>query len=381
MSEIAFSIKEQTPTRIVFNTSIDSSKFDLSFYFSEPPTADTSLLANALSTMFGPAFDRVHFDFPVDDLIVEDIATWTRSEVTASGSAKLELPNYSTGTVLNFSGGFDSLAAKYLIPGKTTLVSLDFGGNFARERRFFEGFNPLIISTNLLKTPLKGKCWAFMGMGPLFYRDQIPAKYFTFGSIWESSRLRRKAPNLRVPTFPPFAAAGYQNAPFVQGITEVGTLMVLLTHCPELIEQSIPSLALPGEEKYSRKIGLAQLVAKKLNVDINTPSYPENAKVHYEFGKSLPVDLTAMYFYSEGREDLAKLLVKSIPEFVKNDVESNGMEFMYKADPSFYAKFPNELRASLDSGLASAKIHYYDRSDVNRIESIRHLLGEYYSFA
>lgn len=53
-----------------------------------------------------------------------------------------------TGCILNFSGGFDSLAALYLMPEDTKLVAIDFGGWFEREKEFFKQFHPYTLKTN-----------------------------------------------------------------------------------------------------------------------------------------------------------------------------------------------------------------------------------------
>src|SRR5699024_6541660 len=88
--------------------------------------------------------------------------------------------------VLNFSGGFDSMAALALEPN-AHLVSLDFGGRFSRERQFFEKFQPNIIETNLVDLKLNRYSWTFMGIGALLFRDELNISSYAFGSIMAGS--------------------------------------------------------------------------------------------------------------------------------------------------------------------------------------------------
>lgn len=90
----------------------------------------------------------------------------------------------------------------------------------------------------------------------------------------------RKAPGAARPnTFAPFRAAGYTNAAYVLGLTEIGTLIMLLQSNPELVSPSLSSLASPGEEKLYRKAALTRLVAETMEVavefdEIGPPAQP-----------------------------------------------------------------------------------------------------------
>ena len=108
----------------------------LSLQFSREIEVSGEGLALALSTLCGKTFETIRFGFDLPESTREDIAHWTESDVEVSGTVDKEMRELS-GTVLNFSGGFDSLAAHYLLPEDHKLVSLDFGGRFSRERNFF----------------------------------------------------------------------------------------------------------------------------------------------------------------------------------------------------------------------------------------------------
>src|SRR5699024_8281135 len=99
-------------------------------------------------------------------------------------------------------------------------------------------------------------------------------------------------------TFPPFRAAGYINAPYVLGLTEIGTLTALLSTTPNLISESLLSVASPGEEKLYRKALLAKIVASRLGTTIHLPEIKTPTTPHFVFGKNFALDLLSLYVIS-----------------------------------------------------------------------------------
>ncbi|MDK6689940.1 hypothetical protein QP246_10950, partial [Aerococcus urinae] len=85
-------------------------------------------------------------------------------------------------------GGFDSIAAKELLdPDKTILISLDFGGRFAREAVFFDNFPTLTVRTNLVTEKFHRHSWAFMALGAILASPTLGLDVLSFGSILEAS--------------------------------------------------------------------------------------------------------------------------------------------------------------------------------------------------
>lgn len=382
-NEIIFDPIKWTPREIVLQTnvapivtansrvmrkiqSLQKSPVKLSLQFNREIEVSGEGLALALSTLCGKTFETIHFGFDLPESTREDIAHWTESDVEVSGTVDKEMRELS-GTVLNFSGGFDSLAAYYLLPEDHKLVSLDFGGRFSRERKFFRDFSPLEVQTNLVQTSLRKHSWSFIGMGSLLSMDDFKAKYCTFGSIIESTGFKRKTAHEKGFTFPPFASAGMQSAPTTQGISEVGTSLVIAENAPELIEPSLKSLASPGEEKLFRKWALAKFALEHVGRTIPFGEVQRPSAPHYEFGQRLVIDLTAMMVASLGREDIAVQLVRGLTSEIIRDSKTMSFEFMFKADKRMYANYPKELMHALEEGLKRAGIDWYsakDREDV-----------------
>lgn len=352
----------------------------LIFEFDEPVQLSDDTLAVALSTLCGTAFGSISFGFPVSAGIQKQTSEWTQATVTADETVETESrDSREPQAVLNFSGGLDSLASKYLLGGDPTLVSLDFGGRFARELDFFKRFDPAIVHTNLADTSLRYNSWSFMGIGPLLLADTIQDEFFAFGSILEAGQLRVKEPRTVPFTFPPFRIAGYTSVAPVAGISEAGTVLVVARHEPDLLADSLHSLANPGEEKFYRKIALAHIVAEIAGEKLDLPDLPNGQRVHYTFGQNFAVDLTALFFKAHGRDEFADAIVSETPS-LGSELDKDDFEFMLKADQNYYADYPGSLRPELESALKRSGIPWYSETDYESVDKIRRFLSGHYKF-
>ncbi|MEX3507338.1 hypothetical protein VVR85_07185 [Corynebacterium sp. LK2590] len=342
----------------------------VSFTFNRDVAVTGDCLALALSTLTGKNFERIDFGFEVSAGVREAIAEWTQAEVNAegapggAGTAPGGVTEAIAGkAVLNFSGGFDSLAARYLLPEDHELVSLDFGGRFSREREFFQRFDPIRVETNVVRTPLRANSWSFIGLGTLLTAATTRAEYCSFGSILESTRFKRGSAYENNFTFPPFAAAGMTNAAPTLGLTEAGTVLVLAHNAPELLADSLQSLAGPREEKLVRKRALVEAVLAAAGTPVRLPRIEMPPEPYFTFGDNFTTDLTAMYLSWLGHPDLARQLVRGFSQQIVRDVRGMDFDFMRKADGRIYRNYPEPLRATLTAGLDKAGIEYYSAQD------------------
>ncbi|QYH19412.1 hypothetical protein JKI95_09970 [Corynebacterium aquatimens] len=380
MNTIRFSPLEWDTRTLELNVATESKTERLVFEFEEPTLIEEDSLAIALSTLCGTVFDEINFDFAVSDDVAKGIGDWTQSEVFAESGAESTSYSRDNGkAVLNFSGGLDSLASYFLL-GDPVLVSLDLGGRFSREKAFFQRFDTHTIRTNLIETDLRYNSWSFMGIGPLLLADQIKAQYFSFGSILEAGQLHLKEPAKGNFTFPPFRMAGFTNAAPVAGISEAGTVLTVLAHRPDLLAESLYSLANPGEEKFFRKIALARVVAERSGLDLELPALPVGQRVHYTFGQNFAVDLTALFFKACGRGDLAEGIVSDSPSLDHLGLVDEDFDFMLRADPNYYAAYPRELFDRLESALDRSGIEWYEDSHFESVEKVREALSDLYQF-
>lgn len=366
--------------RIDLDIETEGASQHLWFQFSQPVTLTDDTILIALSTLCARAFKAIHFDLSPSAEAVRKIEAYTLAEVTTKGTGSLNELSRG-GTLLSFSGGFDSLAAYCLMPLGTELVSMDFMGRFARERAFFEKhFKTITVQTNLLETGLHRNSWAFMGIGAILTSQHTRAEFHTFGSIFEAGpdNMSMAPAAARNVTFPPFAAAGFTNAPFVVGLTEIGTLQALMHYRPEMIRESLTSVASPGEEKLYRKQVLTQVVAERRGVQLDLDLTQKPARTHFAFGQNFALDLLALYVAKHAGEDVASDLVRDIPTDAFDHAKRLDLTFFERANTNLFQNFPTELFGILAERLADAGIQFYTEQDWREFRQIRRLLAPYH---
>lgn len=365
--------------RCKYQDSINSGilKFDL-----EPAiNPGNDLVAIALSTLCGRGnYTSIYFDFPLQSKTIEKIKLFCYCDIKVLSVLEDEVDKIKTTNVLSFSGGFDSLATKYIMPYDTKLVSMDFSGKFARERTFFEQFDTHIVSTNLLDTSLRYNSWSFMGIASILFSDYLGAKYHTFGSILEAgsnnlSKLPVAAKNI---TFPPFAAANMINAPYAIGITEVGTAMIVLNYAPELAKSALESLANNGEVKKYRKQLITSIVAKRLNIDFQIEFDTPNNKL--SFGKSFADDFISFYFLKYAGIDALGKMMTNIPQEMVALVDKLSLNFFERINTKFLEHFPIELLPGMLERVSAANIIPYTEEDWAELNQVIDILRVYYKF-
>lgn len=354
--------------------------YPLWFEFNAPVLVDDDAVAVALSTLCGKAYPSISMDLSPSAGVLAQIESFTSAAVTTLGLSAA-VPVRRQGHVLSFSGGFDSLAALSLMPAGTELVSMDFGGRFGRERTFFENFDTTIVSTNLLDTPLKKNSWSFMGAGAILASAHQRREFHTFGSILEAGpdnmRLRPAAASGE--TFPPFKAAGFENAPYVLGLTEIGTLFVLARYQREHIGDSLLSLASPGEEKLYRKYVLAKIAEDRLGLDLNIPTVHKPVRPHFCFGENFALDFLSIYVAKHAGRDVAFGMLREIPEEILKLGSTLDLSFYERANTTMYQKFPARLMGGLADKLARAGMPFYVEQDWLEFSQVREALGKYRS--
>ncbi|MEV0153386.1 hypothetical protein AB0H57_06535 [Micromonospora sp. NPDC050686] len=357
----------------------DRAAGEIYFEASRPIPFAPDTVALALSTMCGPAYDRVQLDLRISPAVKQVVESFVRGKVTAPIRERPAGGGRREGNVLNFSGGFDSLAALHLMPEETSLVSMDFGGRFAKERPFFEKFGPTIISTNIVGTEFQRNSWSFMGIGAILTAPLHSARYMTFGSILEAGvdNLRRVPVTSRGQTFPPFLGAGYRNAPYVAGITEVGTAMLLITYSPEAISESLASLALPGEEKLYRKYVLATIAAQRAGgmIDLKEPPVPN---IKRPFGRNFTADFLSLYIRKFAGADVRDKFLTDVPEHIDALSDRLSLTFYERINTTIMQKFPAALAGRLYGRAAGAGLIPYTEDDWREYAEVRDALAPYH---
>ena len=345
---------------------------------------DADSVALALSTLCGTKYVKVGMELVVSESCRDAVAAFTRADVSVKGTTPSLPPEKRDGPpvyLLNFSGGFDSLAAKALLPQEATkLVAIDFGGWFQREADFFQYFNPIVLKTDFRALKYDRASWTFMGAAAILFAKGLKAPHNVFGTILEAAPAQlAKKPGAGVFfSTPPFSDAGLSDVRITNGLTEVGTAMTVLRFFPEIAGRSLESLARPGSIKSYRKHLLIRLASKKLGITANLPSCKEPDAPKPTFGQTFGEDFLTFFEAKHlGRETAGKL-VRDIPEDVFRLADSLSLEFYEKLNTNFLASIPAGWLPTYLARLAEAGIVPYSERDWEEFDQVRAVLARYY---
>lgn len=321
------------------------------------------LIACVAASLCGTAFDHIEIDLPIGDGLATIIRMSTRATLKhLPGTDTHRRPG--TAKALNFSGGFDSLAARELMPD-AHLVSLDFGGRFSRERNFFSRFNPLTFETNLVDLGLNKYSWQFMGIGAILLRDELAIGTQAFGSIMAGSLPRLLAGPLdqQKAAIPAASALGITAANPVAGITETASLSLVAATNPSILPDALASVAAPGEDKYRRKYMMLEAVCSRLGQSVQLPVPPPPRRA-VEWGASFATDISSLHVAQIlGTEPISASYAGGMPPSVTEVVETLDLRFMDRVNPHAYAGVPSVCLAPWYSRLAEAGIFPFQRAD------------------
>lgn len=356
-TEVDVSDEGEIRCRVHRGDRADELRFRLPHAFAPAP----DLVASAFATLCGTGFDRVRIDLPLGPRtrgrLEEALATPLDS---GDGTDVDREPGRRH--ILNFSGGFDSLAARAVLP-EADLVSLDFGGRFARERPLFELFRPHIVETNLVDLGLNRNHWSFMGVGAILLRDELDLGTYSFGSVQAGSLPKLFTGPVDQHRTRMAAAPDMRIMNPVSGLCEIGAMMIAVLSEPELPVRVLESVAHPGETKHHRKHLMLRAVAARLGLDLTLPpSTPPRALARW--GANFADDLSALYCLSVlGPEAVAGAYDGGIPETVVERITRTDLSFMERFNPHAHAGLPLETRADLHARLIRLGVLPYERTD------------------
>ena len=333
-------------------------------------------IAIALSTLCGTSYGEVVMELNVSKNCADAIEAYTHAAVSFAGCSRegaIGRNGSLTNIALNFSGGFDSLAAYSLMPKeKTKLVSMDWGGRFFREELFFRRFNPCIVKTNIQKLGYCRETWTFMGIGMILFSGVLDIGYGAFGGTFENTavnmvRCPRIATEYRTE---PFSFLGIKDLRVTHGITEIGSLMVVLRHAPSLFMDILRSVAAPGSEKLYRKSVLAYIVNKRFGCGIDVPIQNEPLKAAYKFGENMTIDMLCLYEMKHVGREIASKTVSDIPETAEELVHGLDMSFFERLNTNFLGSIPSECQDYYMTRLLKAGIRPYSEEDWYELDEV-----------
>lgn len=363
---------------------------EFSFYLqaNRPINPSNEAIAAAFLSMCRQKFKIIYIDLEVEKYFVENIKgfTYNKAKITFKNIVENHISEKTTfqkdkyNNALNFSGGFDSLAVKYLLPEDTKLIAIKYGGRLERESDYFKKFEPYIIETNIRDNTDISK-WGifspydynFFNLGSILFSEYLNLKYLFSGNVLEAS-----------------ASTINYNPKFIQNVgslinlfhgnpsrllTEVATTIILNHYNPKEILPSLESLAKKGERKYYRKQLLILLAKKRVgenlqDIDLAKP------KSKTTFGTSFTEDFLAPYFIKHFGIEMSYL--KDVPkEFIELSNSLN-LSFYEKFNPNNLVEIPEHLRGYIFSKMAEAGVMPYDEKDWKEFRQIANFLNKYY---
>lgn len=378
-SFITFRNLTMTTHRIEVEAVNNEGSYPLWFEFDRALDTSPDSLAVALSTLCGTKYEEIHFDFPVAQNLIDKISTFTRSSVTSSGNEPSAQP-LGSNTTLSFSGGFDSLAAYRLLGKSTHLVSTDFGGWFEREAAFFAKFQPLVVSTNVRRTPTQQNSfarnhWTFMSIGAILTAEYLESGFHVFGNIL-GERFARKPGRHKVA---PLKMLDIKNVPITDGISELGTAKILAQTDSPLVAESIRSLAGKTDRKRLLKLILATVAAEEQHANVSLPDIPSEWDKPIAFDSSYTTALSTLYLIAKGKAHLIKPLYTEIPESAFSIARGLSLDFLMKVNTDFYSSLPRELATQIAPRFLELGFSPYTESDWVEAKVVRSYLNRIFN--
>lgn len=345
------------------------------FQLPTPVRPRDDVIALCLATLCGKGYDTVELDLVYSERCAQSLRKITGAEVTAPSGPEYYRRRGST-VGLNFSGGFDSLAVLEMMPQDTALVSLDFGGRFARERASFGTFATNIVATNLVDLGWHRNSWEFMAVGTILLSDQLDLGAYTFGTVMEASRDFLAGSGSFVPAvIEACAYLGLTSYNPVRGFTEIGTLAIAARSYASSFVAVAESVANEPEAKYTRKVLMMTAVAERFHLDLPIPDLPV-ARAWYDWGDDFANDFLAPYLISV-------LGVDRVQAMYKSDLPADILDLAGSARLSLYERFNPEIVSASAGPLAprayetaaSCGVFAYDRTDWDELGQLAALLS------
>lgn len=267
------------------------------------------------------------------------------------------------------------------MPQATELISIDFGKNFQREYDFFTQFNPHILKTNFRELKLDRNSWTFMGAAAILYSEYLGLGFHAFGTIYEATPSHFASnPWAAVhQETEPFSSAGLTDVRYTNGLTEIGTALIAAVSSPDLIQQSLISLANAGTGKRYRKEIIADIINQRFNLGIDIEKGDPPASP-YPFGKYLADDFLCFYICKYAGADIASNLTKDIPSEVIEYCDCHKLSLYERINPVFIEKgiWPHDTHGRYLSKLADIGILPYSEQDYIELDEIRSILKKHH---
>lgn len=378
--KITFENIVKLPGYIKAEYSDEDNSHYIEFELNTPIIVRDDLIALSFATLCGTKYESIKMELTISDITKTYIETFTRATLeTKLNNYSMIITKSKNNHVLNFSGGFDSLAALPFLPNNSSLVSMDFGGNFSREMSMIHKFHSHTVKTNILETNFRKNSWLFMTIASILYKDYLDSSYNIFGSIINAAFMQNSNFIKRYNTPYLIQGANMKNIPYTLSLSEIGTIKVGCQSFPELMNESLISLANPKEEKRFRKQLLLEIEIERSGQDITLPSKIEKpARQYFKWGDNFLVDHLAFYIMKYRGYETASLTIKDIPEEAYKLSQNLDLDFYDRYYPDVLKYIPKAFRPNYISKLGDLDIMPFEENDWKEYRQILEYLSNFY---
>ncbi len=360
------------------------------FSYSEMTPPSLKAIIAVLCALIGKnKYEKVYIDIDMERELADMARKFIGCEVSFKSISE-KLRTYETSIIyddnilVNFSGGFDSLALLALLPEeKTKLVSLNFGGWFERESYSFTSYKTEIVSTNCRRNAMNRSIdlaknnWRFMGCASILMQEKYRANYVSFGSVFDSSALYVANRHVHKTEDELFYNIGMRDFPVAKGFTQVGSIMLVATFFPDKVVQVLDSCAVVGSDK--RRMKELFLKALSESKSIGVPKFEETVcdREKKKFGEHYDYDIMSLYILKKFGKDVASEIMDNIPDEAISLCERLDLSFFERINTNYLEELPSWFVGDYLEKLYKAGIVPYTQDDFLELEEVFRFLMKY----
>lgn len=340
--KISFENIKQSEGYIKTDYQDDNNSYYIEFELSIPIFIREDLIAIALATLCGTKYDEINMELTVSKVTKEYIEKFTKSKLSIStNDYSMVVTKSNHNHTLNFSGGFDSLASLAFLPKNS---------------------------------------WLFMLIASILYKDYLDTSYNISGGVIGAGFLKNSnfIKNYSTPSL--ISAANMKSIPYTLSLSEIAAIRVAALNYPDLMEDSLISLANPKEEKRFRKQLLLEIEIERSNLDINlSNAVKPPAKPHFNWGDNILLDHLALYIIKYRGYDEALLTVNNIPMEAKKLVDSLDLTFYDRYFTDVLKFIPKKFHRDYINTLFDSGIRPFEKNDWIEYEKTLKFLSDFHN--
>ena len=330
-------------------------------------------VATALMTLVGRQFRSVTFNFPISAVCGRILAEHYALDAVGPIDSALEPRQPGRLLGLNFSGGLDSMAVWVLlkehVQTEFRAIATAYGAPYDFEERGFHSVPADVICRTNFRALGYGRHGRFNAAAALLFADYLDLGSLTSGHTHNQNPYSvehlfcDEQPHFRRQE-PAYHAAGLTEAHLIRGLNSLGTMRIVFTLAPQLIEASFAASAPPGWENHITK-GLAlrwlyEQAGRDLPASVRDLTFPASPP---RFGDRIGPEMRVLFIVKHYGIELARRVMSGLDEHDLSFVDDLSFAFLGNYNTNYVSLMPDELRNHLLSGFHACGIYPYSERD------------------